>query len=506
MPRRKWTDVEEAAELRDALVDLGRAIWAYLQRTYPTERVYAFGFYTTPDAGYFSPTAAGEDGLDRATAEYAAEGHGDDREGLRWSMADSPLTAELQDELTRLVEAVAAVLDQRGDIHDMPQRAAARDSALRLDAATDALRRLDAEGLFGTEADRRRLTLLLEGGDVSSDWTLKYVRRLNPPAVVQAFAEPLRVEMIGRFTEHGRGKVYDTSAITLGGGQIVIADDDVLTAFKADDFSRAWRCPTRDMSGIRALATSADGSQIVALGRGSSWKHSAAIVVDGAGTTTSSLTIPGISAKAVTLAPDGGWIAASFERSSAVVTPEGDLLAELPEKANARSRSLAVTPDGVTLIAADGASVRLFETVGWTQVGELGVAADSVSLDASGRTLVTALEADWRDETQGGVAEVWDLPRRERRRELRLAGEKIGRAVPSPDGQRVVCAVGDRGRPSHNQAVLLDIADGRELARLSADYEAFYDFVFLPNGDVAVIGRGLGRKPLLVWHLDGVGS
>ena len=508
MPRRKWTDVEAAADLRDALAELARESWAYLNRKHPGERWYAFGFYTSAETLHFVPLAAGEGGLDRATAWYAEKHGSQGREGLRWSMADSPYAGELSQRGFRSMKRVDAELARRGDPYDLPDRECAAEVALRLDAATAALRRIDDEGGFGTGGDRRRITLMIEGGDVEDEWRLRYVRRLNPRPVADAFAESMRYETTGRFTEIGRGRTYATEALAVGGRLLAAAADYHAVAFEADSLEPRWRRKVEqaEYRKLWSLAAAADGSTVAAGWNGGHKVKTGVTVWDGKGKVRATVPVAGSAVPAVALAPDGTWVAAATgERGNPIriFGRDGAERAALPGR-DSWTRSLAATPDGRLLAAADGRSVRLFDVGTWTLAGELDVAADEVAIDAAGDLLVAALRYPPRDDPAPARAvSLWDLPLRGLRRTLAVDGHKLGRAVPSPDGRLVAAAAGRLDSINCDQAVLLDAATGREVARLSAGFEAVNGLAFLPGGDVAVAVFGHNRGPVVVWRVGG---
>ncbi|MET9278938.1 DUF4303 domain-containing protein [Streptomyces anthocyanicus] len=71
---------------------------------------------------------------------------------LKWSYADSPFCCYGEAHL----EPVRPLFEARGDLFDLPDDAADAEFELRPRAMETAVARLDAEGVFGTGADRHR--------------------------------------------------------------------------------------------------------------------------------------------------------------------------------------------------------------------------------------------------------------------------------------------------------------------------------------------------------------
>ncbi|HEY8977744.1 MAG TPA: DUF4303 domain-containing protein [Burkholderiaceae bacterium] len=197
------------ATLRDEL----RAAWHAFRALPGHERLYGFGVYTTDSASYLTATAFSEAGLDAVAAKYRAGefGEGRDpallRESLRWSPADSPLHAEGLELLSRS-DAMVQELDFEGrwdedDDGDDDDDDDGDDDDLDADderdpdvqevfrVAAQALRELDAEGLFGSGDDRERLVLCIWEGDQSNEERYRHARSLNPPSVARRFGEEM---------------------------------------------------------------------------------------------------------------------------------------------------------------------------------------------------------------------------------------------------------------------------------------------------------------------------
>ncbi|KAB8162017.1 DUF4303 domain-containing protein [Streptomyces sp. 3MP-14] len=145
------------------------AAYRELRHRHP-ERLYLFALLTSGEAN--APYAA------------ACSVEGDARGGERWSLPDSPYAVWGYEE--HFADVTRAFL-ARGDLFDPGRGGEAAVEAeyrLRLASMEEALRRLDAEGLFGTGRERGRL-LLAAGTMPPDEEDAGAVRRLNPPGALR---------------------------------------------------------------------------------------------------------------------------------------------------------------------------------------------------------------------------------------------------------------------------------------------------------------------------------
>ncbi|MET7640747.1 DUF4303 domain-containing protein [Streptomyces sp. NPDC005438] len=150
-------------ELSRVIATATRAAVTALRRQHP-DRFYLFALLTTGEA--LSPHLA------------ACSLEGDRRLGLEaWNPADSPYAVWGYREH---YGEVARAFDQRGQPHRIEDEATAEaEYDLRLASMEEALRLLDADGLFGRGPDRAGV--LLQAGTMPPDHTdAGFVRRLNP--------------------------------------------------------------------------------------------------------------------------------------------------------------------------------------------------------------------------------------------------------------------------------------------------------------------------------------
>lgn len=167
------------------LTDAVRIAVASLEAQRGDEHLYAFALYTSgqEDFDYVCASANTTEALARSVASSATRRAEQGREtsveeiesALRWSAPDW----ELHD-FSPEVSAIE-LPPQRGDRDE-------RDHAV-YSAFVKALGTADAEGLFGKGASRARVTLAVMCGDMSADFLLKSIEKLNPPAVVKRYVD-----------------------------------------------------------------------------------------------------------------------------------------------------------------------------------------------------------------------------------------------------------------------------------------------------------------------------
>lgn len=171
-----------------------------IQRIHAGEHFYSFALYTCGELNYVAPTASTEEGLTRVAEQYICKGYNQgrdltqEREDLRWSPCDSPLHLELEGETH--FEAVNELSMKFGELlHNIPIDDSWDEFETAvgefIDICIDVLKRLDAEGVFGTGENRNAVTLNVLMGDQSDDERLEYARRLNPPSVYERLLSDL---------------------------------------------------------------------------------------------------------------------------------------------------------------------------------------------------------------------------------------------------------------------------------------------------------------------------
>lgn len=186
-------------QLEDELCRLGSAGFLRIRRKHPTESFYSFAFYTNGERNYVILTASTYEGLEQVARKYQQRDGYRERtlEGLKtdlkWSPCDSPLHEEAADELDDLqplMDRVSAELDRRGDLNDDLKSYETLVEEID-NCLLNALQRIDADGVFGGTNERRNVLVNLLLGDQSDEERIRFARRLNSPAAVEAFIRDL---------------------------------------------------------------------------------------------------------------------------------------------------------------------------------------------------------------------------------------------------------------------------------------------------------------------------
>lgn len=175
------------SERADAVHRAARAALLDLFREHPDHRFY-YCTLVTSGKGYGPALSAW------SAEALAAES---ERQGcapldLKWSYADSPFCCYGEAHL----EPVRPLFDARGDLFDLPDDAADAEFEQRLRAMETAVARLDAEGVFGTGADRHRVVATVEVP--SEDGNDERPLRLNPPEAPADWAVETGADVVGR--------------------------------------------------------------------------------------------------------------------------------------------------------------------------------------------------------------------------------------------------------------------------------------------------------------------
>ncbi len=162
---------------RQLLTDTLRDSFATLRKASAGERLYTFAVFTSKESDfeYLAVSGNTEEGLARRVNAWLSEHPESDpatiaRE-LRWS------TPEWK---------YHDFFESIGDL-TLPSGVGDKRDARIYSEIVAALKDLDESGLFGTEAEREQVTLLIVCEDTSPEYFQKGLRKLNPPGVVKAY-------------------------------------------------------------------------------------------------------------------------------------------------------------------------------------------------------------------------------------------------------------------------------------------------------------------------------
>ncbi|WP_322090134.1 DUF4303 domain-containing protein [Burkholderia cenocepacia] len=166
------------------IADAARVTYRALLAAHPDEHFYAFALYTDSGAMTVVPAANTEEGLKRVR-EQMEIGDDEDAPEFTWATGEWAYEAAESDSFNPLCKKLAdTVLGS-----NFPE---AKFDVFFEELQSDmieALRLLDQEGLFGTGAEREKITLFvtISDDDGSVDLENKSAKELNPPPVFDRF-------------------------------------------------------------------------------------------------------------------------------------------------------------------------------------------------------------------------------------------------------------------------------------------------------------------------------
>src|SRR5688572_20316350 len=188
MPKNGPAKLSKAA-LRDAYKKDLAAAWAYFREKYPRHEPYAFVLHGAEGSVRLTPQVLTEQGLTEVARRYVEKGYyetpEEGREALRYAVADSPHFAEMEGRVPTVDALAGPHVEAMGN---------EKAYELLASAAIEALKALDAGGLFGKGAKRNRLLVVVITDDTEADWGSRSAKALNPRAVFNRFEAEAKLE------------------------------------------------------------------------------------------------------------------------------------------------------------------------------------------------------------------------------------------------------------------------------------------------------------------------
>jgi hypothetical protein len=505
----------KVATLRDAFIqDLGEA-WTYARAKHPGHTPYAFALYGVEGTPRLTPNVLTEQSLTQVAERYVAEGYQESldeaRAALRYSVPDSPLRDELNDRIPN-VDAIVG-----------PHEATLGETAgydLLAKAAIEALKKLDAQGMFGKGRERERLLLIVVTEDTEVDWTTRSVRLLNPPGVVKRFAKETAVE--GVFAS------CDSIAVALDGQSLYAAGSRANPTAKAgarNEFiselvshdlvrggggggrlARRWvfTLPNAGDS-VRRVACTPDGRSLFALRTRYDKARCDTLVLrfsPDSDVPLAQLQIPGEPAD-LALAADGARLAvAMHDRSVHVV--DAALRPERTFKLHTKPRSIFFLPSGEMLIGTDAGLLRLGKVADVPDTVAT-LAAFRLRSDDQHRVLAVSqwfpTSGPARDNPVEFGVTLLRLPSLEPVGTFAVPGHQAVTGTLSPDGRLLAVVAHEIGKP-RKSAVVFDTVTGRDAARRKSGFA--HDLAFLRDSRTLAISTSgyTKREPIEFFPVD----
>jgi hypothetical protein len=184
-------------QFHNLLYEASRTAFLDIQRTHENETFYFFAMNIEPLFGYIFPFSNTEETLTYMAEKFLAPGYhpnlslDEAREIVRWGTIDAPLHHEgmtFFEEVNKFLEPVTEIL--MGFPNDPWDEFEAFHNLL-VGVCIDVLKRLDAEGIFGTRERRNTILVNIFVGDLTNEQWLKYARELNPDVVYERVATHL---------------------------------------------------------------------------------------------------------------------------------------------------------------------------------------------------------------------------------------------------------------------------------------------------------------------------
>jgi hypothetical protein len=172
----------------DRVYEASKAAFSDLTAANPGQTFYAFALFTDDSLQFMHPAANTEEALTATVRRYKETvdpkyGCTSTRTGMRWSYGDwGFFPYEVGDHFAEVNRILSENFDQMVADEEFDDGLEALWAA-----ALAGFRRLESEGFFGAGAARSKI-MLLPVGHLPEELVLDWVGALNPPDVVEQFA------------------------------------------------------------------------------------------------------------------------------------------------------------------------------------------------------------------------------------------------------------------------------------------------------------------------------
>lgn len=452
-----------------AIKDATRAAFAAVQARAAGEELYVFALYSEWGTD-LQPTANTTEGLARAVTQAlgkradaaSAERRAAKRAELRWFLHEFAHHRVGEKAFDKLEEEFS--------------RPAARDFA----SAITALQELDAEGLFGSGADRDALTILLLRADASDqpdERRLALAEQLNPKPVVDRLAASLALRAPTPILESlGDGRLYSGDSLSIGGGIVAVSawfGEDAVHAW-TEDGERVLKAHPRAGKAFE-VCVAEDGSLVAV-------RTDAAILRFQTAPGQKAKPLPRMAVpKATAMLLAGGRL--TYATPRAVVSVDA-LSLEQPVARDLAVHAMAAGPDGALYVAGAKALLRLdaeLRDAGWSRPT---ARVTSLAVSPTGRHIAVA-RAHEVALLSTTTDEITVLREHRRARFTDVAFDATGQRLAACDDDAWVW--------------VWDVDDGAEVFRARGKHEALSGVRFVRDGRfLGAVGRDVRRGPPIV--------
>ncbi len=493
------------AKLRKAYtVDLATA-WAVARQKYPDHTPYAFVLYGVEggEPPEFYPYVLTEESLTHVAQRYLDGGYHDTldeaRASLRYSVAASPFVKDLE-QYTPTVGALVAPFASELDDET--------GYALLAKAAMAALKKLDAEGLFGTGAERERLLLVIITEDTPKNWSKDSARRLNPLSVFERFEKQTKIEGTFKSIEKLAIAPDGRSFFAAGSRRVEPGDDFVGEIIAYDIYGprpvRRWTFEhPHVLDGVLGLIPEPERRSILVLRVQNNTTLLMRFAED-SGQPIQEMRLPDDPVR-IALSADRSLIALATREGMIHMLDAGALKILKSRDLRVGLKDVLYLDKGVLLVATDAAVLQLDPSGIAPAVIAAPLRASKFAAD-EGNTLLAVSrrfaqpgpEYD-APPTEFGV-HLLRLPTFEVLRTFLIPNHQAVTPALSHDGRLLAFEAHEIGKP-RTFIVVFETATGREIARRRSDFIGA--LAFLPDDKTLVIARStttLG-EPIDLWKV-----
>ena len=479
------------------------ACWELARTLHPDHTPYAFVLYGVEGGARLLPQVLTDEGLTQVATRYVKEGYHDTldeaRKALRYSVADSPLFAELQDKVTNVTE-----LFKPHARYLIDEEAAAYE--LLAKAAMAAFEELDEEGLFGKDPEREQLMLAIITEDTEKDWTKSSIKRLNPAAVFKRFEADTKIEGTWASSDaiaispDGRS-LYSSGPFAARSKQHKDAHELVAYDIAGMSLKRRWEFLFPGSGDwIRTITCASDGKTILVMRVKHTDQGSTAILMRFGWDRNTAI-------EQVQLKGEPMWMAVAGDGSRVAVVMHDMRLHILDGKLSelnvmqlpVPARGAMFLRSGDLLLATGGGILRMDREFKLTETPSKE-ACLQITADDAESLLVVSFDFQLAGTTGFKLLR---LPSLELAGEFELPDLQVHMAVISPDGRHAALHA-QKSSAYKYFTVVCETGTGREIARRKAGTTR--ELKFLPdNRTLAIAGSGFtASEPVTLWRVPGL--
>ena len=184
-------------KLENVLYKKGLDAFATLFISRPMDNFYSFGFYTTGEYNYAATTASSYEGLEQVIKNYGYEKKPKESIEIKWSPVDSPIHSDSEccGIIGEVNDLLQDALKESDEIYERDGLEGLGEFNAKVENAfVNALKRMDAKGVFGKGEQRKQVVVNLLKGDQSLEERIYFAKMLNPPEAVEILTRDMDLD------------------------------------------------------------------------------------------------------------------------------------------------------------------------------------------------------------------------------------------------------------------------------------------------------------------------